>query len=71
MEERFVSDQRPFSVLGVQQIAVGGLDKSKLRRFWVDIMGFEYASSYRSEKENVDEDICEVGAGAFKWAGTF
>lgn len=61
-----MSDQRPFSVLGVQQIAVGGLDKSKLRRFWVDIMGFEYASSYRSEKENVDEDICEVGAGAFK-----
>lgn len=61
-----MSDQRPFSVLGVQQIAVGGLDKSKLRRFWVDIMGFEYASSYRSEKENVDEDICEVGVGAFK-----
>ena len=61
-----MSDQRPFSVLGVQQIAVGGLDKSRLRKFWVDIMGFQYASSYRSESENVDEDICEVGSGPFK-----
>jgi len=66
MEEKSVSEQRPFSVLGIQQIAVGGLDKSKLRRFWVDIMGFNYASSYRSESENVDEDICEVGEGPFK-----
>ena len=57
---------RPFQVLGVQQIAVGGLDKEKLRRFWVDLLGLEYASSYRSEKENVDEDICEAGAGPFK-----
>jgi len=66
MEETSMSDQRPFSVLGVQQIAVGGLDKSRLRKFWVDIMGFQYASSYRSESENVDEDICEVGSGPFK-----
>jgi lactoylglutathione lyase len=66
MEETSMSDQRPFSVLGVQQIAVGGLDKSRLRKFWVDIMGFQYASSYRSESENVDEDICEVGTGPFK-----
>ena len=61
-----MSDQRPFSVLGVQQIAVGGLDKSRLREFWVDLRGFQYASSYRSDSENVDEDICEVGSGPFK-----
>ena len=61
-----LSSPRPFKVLGVQQIAVGGLDKQKLRRFWVDLLGLEYASSYRSEKENVDEDICEAGSGPFK-----
>ena len=57
---------RPFKVLGVQQIAIGGLDKAALRRFWIDILGLRYASTYRNEKENVDEDICEAGAGVFK-----
>ena len=61
-----MSDSRPFAVLGVQQVAIGGLDKNKLRKFWVDIMGLMFGHSYRSEKENVDEDICEAGAGAFK-----
>lgn len=56
---------RPFQVLGVQQIAIGGLDKQKLRRFWVEIMGLRFGHSYQSEKENVDEDICETGAGLF------
>ena len=57
---------RPFKVLGVQQIAVGGLDKAALREFWVDIMGLQLSGTYQSEKENVDEDICEAGHGAFK-----
>lgn len=54
---------RPFRVLGVQQVAVGGLDKSALSRFWIDMMGLEKAGSYRSEKENVDEDITRMGSG--------
>jgi lactoylglutathione lyase len=58
--------QRPFAVLGVQQIAVGGLDKSALRRFWIDILGLTPTGSYRAESENVDEDIAEAGAGPFK-----
>ena len=57
---------RPFNVLGIQQIAVGGLDKNKLRNFWVDTLGLTYASTFTSEKENVDEDICEMGKGPFK-----
>ncbi len=61
-----MSSPRPFNVLGVQQIAIGGLDKGKLRGFWVDLMGLRYGHSYSSEKENVDEDICETGVGAFK-----
>jgi len=60
-----VSD-RPFSILGIQQIAVGGLDKQALRRFWVDTLGLTATGSYRSEKENVDEDIALAGAGPFK-----
>ena len=60
-----MASPRPFQVLGVQQVAVGGLDKNKLRRFWVDIMGLRFGHSYQSEKENVDEDICEIGAGPF------
>ena len=57
---------RPFQVLGLQQIAVGGLDKGALRRFWIDIMGLTPTGTYRSEKENVDEDIAVAGSGPFK-----
>ncbi len=51
---------RPFRVLGVQQIAIGGPDKSALRHLWVDLFGIEAKGSYRSERENVDEDILEI-----------
>ena len=57
---------RPFQVLGLQQIAVGGLDKGALRRFWIDIMGLTPTGTYRSEKENVDEDMIAIGQGPFK-----
>lgn len=56
---------RPFKVLGVQQIAIGGTDKSKLEKFWIDIMGLEKVSTFKSESENVDEDILKVGSGYF------
>ena len=57
---------RPFKILGLQQIAVGGLDKGALRHFWIDILGLESVGTYKSEKENVDEDIAVTGAGPFK-----
>jgi len=57
---------RPFKVLGVQQIAVGGPDKQRLRKLWVDTLGLESIATFRSERENVDEDICALGAGPFK-----
>ena len=31
--------ERPFRILGLQQIAIGGLDKAKLARLWVDTLG--------------------------------
>jgi len=57
---------RPFKVLGIQQIAVSGLDKTRLRRLWVDILGLDLSGTYRSEAENVDEDIATAGSGPFK-----
>ena len=56
---------RPFKVLGIQQIAVGAADKTALRRLWVDTLGLTPHGNYKSEKENVDEDIVTLGAGAF------
>jgi lactoylglutathione lyase len=55
---------RPFRVLGLQQIAVGGLDKGRLRRLWIDTLGLAKTGEFRSERENVDEDIAVAGAGA-------
>ncbi len=57
---------RPFKVLGIQQIAVGGTDKNKLRELWVDTLGLDLGGNYRSESENVDEDIAFLGDGAHK-----
>ena len=54
---------RPFKILGVQQIAVGAPDKSRLRKLWVDTLGLTPKSVFVSEKENVDEDILEIGHG--------
>ena len=58
--------ERPFRVLGVQQIAVGGPDKGALKQLWVDTLGVEALSTYKSEKENVDEDITVAGRGPFR-----
>jgi lactoylglutathione lyase len=55
--------QRPFRILGLQQIAVGAADKAALRKLWVDLLGLQVVDTYRSEKENVDEDIAVLGQG--------
>jgi lactoylglutathione lyase len=60
-----VSD-RPFSVLGVQQIAVGAREKSALRRLWIDMLGLTPAGQFRSESENVDEEIAVTGSGPLR-----
>ncbi len=57
--------ERPFKVLGIQQIAFGGPDKSRLRELWVDKLGLAVTGTFKSERENVDEDICAMGAGPF------
>ena len=55
---------RPFRVLGIQQVAIGGPSKERLRTLWVDQLGLEVTGNFVSERENVDEDICAMGRGA-------
>ncbi len=57
---------KPFKILGIQQVAIGGPDKSKLQKLWVDMFGLEITGTFQSERENVDEDICAMGKGVHK-----
>jgi len=58
--------ERPFSVLGIQQIAVGAVDKAPLRKLWIDMLGLAPSGQFRSERENVDEDIAVAGSGPLR-----
>ena len=57
------TNDKPFRILGIQQVAIGGPDKARLRGLWVDIFGLQVKSTFTSERENVDEDICALGSG--------
>ena len=58
--------QRPFKILGIQQVAIGGTSKERLRQLWVDKLGLSVTGNFVSERENVDEDICAMGSGVHK-----
>ncbi len=57
---------RPFRILGVQQIAIGAADKSALQKLWLELLGLEKVGDYKSEKDNVDEDIAVAGGGPLR-----
>ena len=57
--------ERPFKILGIQQVAIGALDKDSLLEFWVELLGIRKIRNYQSAAENVNEDICQIGMGAF------
>ena len=57
------TQKKPFRILGLQQVAIGGTDKQRLRSLWVDLFGLTVKSTFVSERENVDEDICAMGSG--------
>jgi lactoylglutathione lyase len=57
---------RPFKVLGLQQIAIGGPSKARLKALWVDLLGLAVTGNFVSERENVNEDICALGTGPFQ-----
>ena len=55
--------ERPFQILGIQQIAIGGDDLGALRSLWVDTLGVIKTGEYESANENVREDILTLGQG--------
>jgi len=57
---------RPFRVLGLQQIALGAAEKRLLSTLWIDVLGLRAVGQYRSERENVDEDILALGDGPLR-----
>lgn len=57
-------DDRPFQILGIQQIAIGGDSLDALRSLWVDTLGIEKTGEYEAASENVKEDILTLGSGA-------
>ena len=54
---------RPFNILGIQQIAIGGEDRIKLLQLWNVLFGVPVTGHFRSESENVDESILTMGTG--------
>jgi lactoylglutathione lyase len=58
--------ERPFRILGIQQIAVGGPDRSRLATLWVDLLGLKREGTFSSVAENVDEEILSVGEGPLR-----
>ena len=52
---------RPFTILGVQQVAIGCETRDPLRHLWQDVFGIEPSSSHTLQAENVQEDILELG----------
>ena len=55
-----------FKVLGIQQIAIGGADKSGCGSSGSTCSAWRSPGTFSSERENVDEDICAIGSGPFK-----
>ena len=42
------TETRPFRVLGIQQIAIGGPSKARLRALWVDTLGLNVTGHFTS-----------------------
>lgn len=54
---------RPFKILGLQQVAIGARDRTRLVALWIELLGLELTGAYRSERENVDELLAVCGEG--------
>jgi lactoylglutathione lyase len=49
----------------MQQIAIGGPDRARLHRLWVDLLGLPSRGEFRNETENVDGELVTIGVGPF------
>lgn len=54
---------RPFRILGVQQIALGALNRQPLVELWCGLLGVEQRGEYESMAENVSEAVLQLGSG--------
>ena len=61
--KRAFATAKPYRILGVQQIAIGGTSKAALQNLWCNIFGLENLHSFESPKENVKEDVLRCGKG--------
>ena len=59
------SSNRTFELLGVQQVAFGGLSNKPLMNLFHNLLGVEHVSTYKAESENVDEEILSTGKYPF------
>lgn len=57
---------RPFNIIGVQQLAIGGENKEQHSKLWSELFGIKKIGEYKCESENVNEDIYELGSGLGK-----
>ncbi|GMH62486.1 hypothetical protein TrRE_jg6127 [Triparma retinervis] len=57
------SQEKPYRILGVQQIAVGSPSLAGLRSLWIDTLGAKEVKTFKSESENVDEIVTTLGKG--------
>jgi propionyl-CoA carboxylase alpha chain len=48
---------------GTVQSVLANAGEQRLRSLWVDMLGLTVKSTFVSERENVDEDICALGTG--------
>jgi lactoylglutathione lyase len=51
-------------VLGLQQIAIGSTSKDQLQALWGGLFNIPTVGTFKSESENVNEDILKLGSGA-------
>ena len=57
-----IKTKRPFTILGVQQIAIGHEDRTALNHLWYTILGLQPSvQDIQMIKENVCEDIVRIG----------
>lgn len=61
--EGLIDQTRTFKVIGLQQVALGALKKSELSVLWEDTFKIPKVGTFKSEKENVNEDILKLGNG--------
>mmetsp|Transcript_19504 Transcript_19504/g.25148 ORF Transcript_19504/g.25148 Transcript_19504/m.25148 type:complete len:193 (-) Transcript_19504:1160-1738(-) len=59
------STTRPFRILGVQQVAIGSEDRCGLTNLWKNVFGLTASATKTIEKENVEEDILQLGPSPF------